>query len=92
MGPDGQTMIIVVSLICATLLAAQVLRGVLRLFEHRARPESVEPELAQLRDRLAELEAVAIRVPELEERLDFAERLLASRTEVERLPLHRTPV
>jgi hypothetical protein len=33
-----------------------------------------------------------MRVPELEERVDFAERLLANRPDNVELPLHRTPV
>jgi hypothetical protein len=85
-------MIIVVTLVCATLLVAQVLRAVIRRFEPRGRPDDAAPEIAQLRDRLAEVEEIAMRVPELEERVDFAERLLANRPDTTQLPLHRTPV
>lgn len=91
MGPD-QTAIIGLSLICGTLLLAQVLRAVLRRVGRPAMQETSAAELVQLRDRLAEVEAVAARVPELEERVDFAERLLANRDDAARLPLHRTPV
>ena len=42
-------------------------------------PQPMEPaELEELRQRLGELEAQQARVAELEERVDFAERLLAS--------------
>lgn len=40
---------------------------------------------AELQDRLAEFDQLAQRVAELEERLDFAERLLAQQREGERL-------
>jgi hypothetical protein len=49
-------------------------------------------EVADIRERLAELEGSGARLQELEERVDFAERVLAKRDDMERLPLHRTPV
>jgi hypothetical protein len=85
-------MIIVVTLVCGTFLLHQVLRAVIRRFEHRGLPDAVAEEVAQLRDRLAEIEATVMRVPELEERVDFAERLLANRPDRVDFPLHRTPV
>jgi hypothetical protein len=91
-GPDGQIIIIVVTLLCGTLLVQQILRAVIRRFERRELPEAVTEEVAQLRDRLAELEMTVMRVPELEERVDFAERLLATRPDNMKFPLHRTPV
>ncbi|HVX88946.1 MAG TPA: hypothetical protein VG940_08475 [Gemmatimonadales bacterium] len=42
-------------------------------------------ELATMRTRLEELEAERGRVAELEERLDFAERLLARQAEIDKL-------
>jgi hypothetical protein len=48
-------------------------------------PRRLQADLDQLRQRLEELEAVPGRVLELEERVDFAERLLAQRREAERL-------
>jgi cytochrome c-type biogenesis protein CcmH/NrfG len=81
----------------ATLVAlAVLLRPVMRAWARRIGGETANPaladEVAELRERLAELEGSATRLQELEERVDFAERLLATRDEVERLPLHRTPV
>jgi cytochrome c-type biogenesis protein CcmH/NrfG len=81
----------------ATLVAlAILLRPVMRAWARRIGGEAANPaladEVAELRERLAELETSNIRLHEVEERLDFAERLLAKRDEVERLPLHRTPV
>jgi hypothetical protein len=43
-------------------------------------------QIAELEDRVAELEAVQGRMLELEERLDFAERMLARESERLRLP------
>ena len=62
-----------------------------RIEGHGADPAVME-ELAQLRERVAELERRDAHVAELAERLDFAERLLAQRIDEPRLPLHRTPV
>lgn len=45
--------------------------------QRRALPAGVEEELVELRVQVAELDALPHRVAELEERLDFAERLLA---------------
>lgn len=42
--------------------------------------------VAELEAQVAELERRADRVPELEERLDFAERLLARQADQQRLP------
>jgi flagellar biosynthesis/type III secretory pathway M-ring protein FliF/YscJ len=81
----------------ATLVAlAVLLRPVMRAWARRIGGEAANPaladEVAELRERMAELEGSSTRLQELEERVDFAERLLAKRDEAERLPLHRTPV
>lgn len=47
--------------------------------------EELEADLADLRARLEEGDALRTRVAELEERLDFAERLLTQQREAERL-------
>ena len=59
-------------------------------------------EVTELRARVEQLEQAGQtsgeflsqerRMAELEERLDFAERLLTSRSDAAQLPLHRTPV
>ncbi|HWA14890.1 MAG TPA: hypothetical protein VG817_00555 [Gemmatimonadales bacterium] len=51
----------------------------------RALPESVEAELQDIRARLEESEQARERIAELEERLDFAERLLAQQREPGRI-------
>jgi Tfp pilus assembly protein PilN len=50
------------------------------------RGEILPPETEDLQARLAELDQLKQRVGELEERVDFAERLLARQREGERLP------
>jgi hypothetical protein len=54
-------------------------------------PADLAHELEDLRERVAELEGSGTRLQELEERLDFAERMLAQRQEPAPLPLNRTP-
>jgi hypothetical protein len=49
--------------------------------------ESLAGEVEELRQRVEEGEAVRARVQELEERLDFAERLLAQERDRARLPM-----
>ena len=57
-----------------------------RALARRIEGKAVDPGgLHELRDRLADLEGVRSHVAELEERLDFAERLLAQRSEPARL-------
>ena len=61
---------------------------VLRLLPAPKSRASNQPEREPLEDiqaRLGQLEQLQLRVSELEERLDFAERLLAQRREAERL-------
>lgn len=47
---------------------------------------ALREELEQLRARVAELESVPERLAELEERIDFSERLLAKQRDPEHLP------
>ena len=54
-------------------------------------PADVVRELDDLRERVAELEGSGTRLQELEERVDFAERMLAQRQEPLPLPSNRTP-
>jgi hypothetical protein len=72
---------------CAVILFP-LMRAIARRIEGRSTggDPALHEELDQLRGRLAEIEALQHRVMELEERVDFAERLLAQRREPERLP------
>ncbi|HEY3933025.1 MAG TPA: hypothetical protein VGL65_00235 [Gemmatimonadales bacterium] len=75
--------------IAALLAGAMLMRPVLRAWAHRLEHQGGDADLmrehAELRERVAELEAGRDRMLELEERLDFAERMLAQRTEPARL-------
>ena len=51
-----------------------------------AASEAMAAELAELQAQVGELPQLQSRLAELEERLDFAERLLAQRREADRLP------
>lgn len=67
--------------------------GILRHYALKSLPEETETSgawrVADLEARLAELEGVEGRVAELEERLDFAERLLARKDDPARLEAPR---
>ena len=67
-------------------LTLPLIRAWARRIEGRGPDAGLHDDIAQLRERVGELESVAARVPELEERLDFAERLLARSDVRERLP------
>lgn len=89
---DGQqTAIIITSLACTTMVLITIVRAVVQRFGPRPGTDHLSDEIGQIQDRLAELNAVALRMHELEDRLDFAERLLANRPDSAVLPLHRTP-
>ena len=64
-----------------------LVRAIARRIEGRATASGFEPELEELRGRLHELELSQSRMAELEERLDFTERLLAQQAESARAML-----
>jgi len=69
-----------------TIIFWPLMRAIARRIEGRGRESTaLREEIEQLRARLAEVDAVQGRLGELEERLDFAERMLAQRTEPDRL-------
>lgn len=82
--------VIVLSLIAMCAAAAIILyplmRAIGRRIEGRGGDAELRHEVEDLRERVRELEAAQPRMAELEERLDFAERLLAQRRESEQLP------
>lgn len=87
--PPQVTLLIVVAFLAA---CAVVLYPLMRALGRRleGRSAGADPamlaELEQMRRRVTDLEGMQHRVMELEERVDFAERLLAQRRESERLP------
>ena len=71
----------------ATIILWPLMRAIARRIEGRGRESAaLREEIDHLRARLAEVDAVQSRLGELEERLDFAERMLAQRSEPDRLP------
>jgi len=96
MQPDdfAPVFVITLTIIAVAVSSVLILRGPLgkalaRRLEGRAGREDVTgAAMAGISERLAELEQRDARVAELEERLDFAERLLAQR-DLERVPRGR---
>lgn len=86
--------IVITTVITIAIAATVVLRGPLGRSLARAielgagggRSQDDEARVAQLEQRVADLEAGQAHVAELEERLDFAERLLARSDAAARLP------
>lgn len=74
-------LIIVGGIVCFPLVRAWA-----RRIEGRDQNPALLDEVNQLRERVADLEQGAGRLHELEDRLEFAERMLAQRVEQARLP------
>ena len=81
-----------VLLVIAATLVLPLVRAWARRIEGGAANAALADEMARMRERIAELELAAEHMHEIDERLDFAERLLAQRGDAPQLPLHRTPV
>ena len=94
MPPGDVAPVLITSLIIVAAAAVLILRGPLgralarRLEGTGGRDEAAGAGIAGIADRVAELEQRDARLVELEERLDFAERLLAQR-DAKRLPRGR---
>lgn len=74
-------------LAAVVLVTFPLIRAIARRIEGRAAPDpAMAAELDELRAKVAELEAQQGRMHELEERIDFTERLLAQHREQARLP------
>jgi Tfp pilus assembly protein PilO len=85
-GPVALLLALVV-MSAAVLLFGPLLRAVARRIDGRHRLDpAIHEELDQLRARVADVDALNQRVAELEERVDFTERMLAQRATPERLP------
>ncbi|HWA14891.1 MAG TPA: hypothetical protein VG817_00560 [Gemmatimonadales bacterium] len=86
--PPQVTLLIVLGFFAAcSVVLYPLMRAIGRRLEgkHTALTPALQADLEQLRQRLSEVESVQHRVFELEERVDFAERMLAQRREPERL-------
>lgn len=76
--------------VCAAFVAYKILMPLVRAFAARIEGKGtsavLEQRVNELQLQLADTDVLQSRVAELEERLDFAERLLAQRDEAARLP------
>lgn len=87
--PSQVTLLIVLGFMAAcTVILYPLMRAVGRRLEGKSGNQvtpALQAEIEQIRHRLGEVEAMQHRVLELEERVDFAERMLSQRREPERL-------
>ena len=86
--PDWVGVVTVMSLgiIVAGIILFPLMRAWARRLDRGTVTDDLLDELAHLRERVAELEGQGARVAELEERVDFTERLLTEARETVRLP------
>ena len=94
-GPSvNETILIIFSIIAAGLVAYQLVGPLVRAWAHRIEGRggsnpALERKVEELQQQLHESDQLHGRIAELEERLDFAERLLSQRDEAARLPVDR---
>jgi len=85
--PDLVVLVFLAALAAATIILWPIMRALARRMEGKGGADpALKAELEHLHHLLAEVEPLQARVVELEERLDFAERLLAQAKAPERLP------
>jgi flagellar biosynthesis/type III secretory pathway M-ring protein FliF/YscJ len=90
--PNTIGMIVVFSLVAATIILWPIVRALARRLEGKGPADAgLKAEVEQLHQRLGDVDALQARVAELEERLDFTERMLA-RTPEAPTQLHRGDV
>lgn len=77
-GAPALVMVVFLTLIAATVICWPVMRALARRLEGKGQGDAaIRAEVEQLQQRLAEVDHLHHRVAELEERIDFAERMLA---------------
>ena len=92
MNSDGFTVFMIAALVATAVLLRPVARAWARRLEGGAAHADTLRELDDVRARLTELESAHAHLQELEDRVEFAERMLAQRHEPLQLPEQRTPV
>jgi hypothetical protein len=79
-------MIVIASLLACTIILWPIVRAYARRIEGKGGTDpGLRADVEQLHQRLGEVEVLQARVAELEDRLDFAERLLAQPRESDQL-------
>lgn len=85
-GPPTVLLIVIAALTAITIILWPIMRAFGRRLEGKANPDAAfRAEVEHLHTRLAELDSLNSRVVELEERVDFTERLLAQAQQPARL-------
>jgi hypothetical protein len=85
-GPPAIVMIVFLGLVAATIILWPVMRALARRLEGKgAADPALRAEVEQLQQRLGEVDVLHHRVAELEERIDFTERIVAQGREPDRL-------
>ena len=86
-GPPGSVLLIIIAALTATVIILwPIMRAFARRLEGKAGGDpALRADVDQLHSRLAEVDMLQARVTELEERVDFTERLLAQNREPDRL-------
>ena len=78
-------LIVIASLIAVTIILWPIMRAFARRLEGKGNVDSaLRAEVEQLHTRLAEMDSLQSRLSELEERVDFTERLLAQTHEAQK--------
>jgi hypothetical protein len=76
-GPPAIILIVVAALTATTIILWPLMRALGRRLEGKGGDSALRAEVEQLHTRLGEVDALQGRIAELEERVDFTERLLA---------------
>jgi hypothetical protein len=84
-GPPMVIMIVIAALAATTIILWPIVRAFARRLEGKSGDPALRAEVEQLHARLGEVDTLQTRIDDLEERLDFAERLLAQSREPDRL-------
>jgi hypothetical protein len=84
-GPPLVLLIVVAALAATTIILWPLVRAFARRLEGKSGDPALRAEVDQLHARLGEMDTLQVRIGDLEERLDFAERLLAQNREPDRL-------
>lgn len=85
-GPPAIVMIVFLALLAATVILWPVMRALARRLDGKgAADPALQAEVEQLHRRLGEVDLLHQRVAELEERIDFTERIVAQAREPDRL-------
>jgi Tfp pilus assembly protein PilO len=85
-GPPMVLLIVIAALTAAVVILWPIMRAFGRRLEGKGGSDpALRADIEQLHHRLGEVDVLQARVAELEERVDFAERLLAQNREPDRL-------